>query len=72
MTAEETERLHTDYRRVVATVADHKAKGKLHLLTSGSELEGPWLLSQTPTIECIRACGDGVNGTDGAPIIAYE
>ena len=72
MTQAETERLHTDYRRVAELVADHKAKGKLHLLTEGSEMEGPWLLQQTPTIECVRTCGDGVNGPDGAPIIAYE
>lgn len=72
MTAEETERLHTDYRRVATTVAEHKAKGNADALTNGTELEGSWLLSQTPTIECVRTCGDGVNGPDGAPIIAYE
>ncbi len=72
MTPAEMERLHTDYRRVAELVAEHKAKDKLHLLTEGSEMEGPWLLQQTPTIECVRTCGDGVNGPDGAPIIAYE
>lgn len=72
MNAEETERLHTDYRRVAATDAEHKAKGNADALSTGSEMEGSWLLSQTPTIECVRACGDGVHGPDGAPIIAYE
>lgn len=72
MTAEDTERLQNDYRRVAATVAEHKARGNADALNTGSELEGPWLLSQTPTIECVRACGDGVNGPDGAPLVPYE
>jgi hypothetical protein len=72
MTTAETESLHNDYRRVAEWVADHKAKGKLHLLTEASEMEGPWLLQQTSTIERVLACGDGAHCPNGALLIPYE
>ncbi|MBK9648676.1 MAG: hypothetical protein IPO67_26585 [Deltaproteobacteria bacterium] len=65
MTTTETKNLHDSYQTISETYSKHKAAGTLNTLTQEHEMEGSIVSFWAPTLQCVRACGDGVNGPDG-------